>query len=176
VEFEQGRAIVAAHPERLRSFVSGQAGWPPGTITDDTQMTLFTMEGLGLLPETFSTEWVFDAATEAAGYTHSHPSGKLAAGALGAIIHEICGGATLEAALDTSMELLTSHEGHEETPRRDRAPPRARLRRRGPSSDPPVGRRLRAGVFPAATPARSSRLAGALPGLVATTSGRCSAS
>jgi ADP-ribosylglycohydrolase len=210
VEFEQGRAIVAAHPERLRSFVSGQAGWPPGTITDDTQMTLFTMEGLiragvrtergigftvavvhhaydrwldtqllpgpsgerdgwlqgeqwlyarrapgntclhaltaarkgeariaqygelavndskgcggvmrvapfGLLPETFSTEWVFDAATEAAGYTHSHPSGKLAAGALGAIIHEICGGATLEAALDTSMELLTSHEGHEET-------------------------------------------------------------
>src|SRR4051812_37834757 len=46
VEFESGRAIVAAHPQWLRTFVSGQAGWPSGTVTDDTQMTLFTVEGL----------------------------------------------------------------------------------------------------------------------------------
>src|SRR5690242_313727 len=205
VEFEQGRAIVAAHPERLRSFVSGQAGWPPGTITDDTQMTLFTMEGLirasvrterglgftvpvvhhaydrwmdtqllpgpsgdrdgwlqgeqwlyarrapgntclnaltetrngpygeqsvngskgcggvmrvapfGLLPDTYSTEWVFDAAAEAAGYTHGHPTGKLASGALAALVHEVCRGAGLAEALDVTAEVLAAREGHEET-------------------------------------------------------------
>ncbi len=205
VEFDQGRAIVAEHPQRLRTFVSGRAGWPPGTITDDTQMTLFTVEGLiragvrsdrgvgfpnavvhhaydrwldtqllpgpsgerdgwlqgeqwlyarrapgntclqaltvargtpyggqavndskgcggvmrvapyGLLPDRFATEWVFGAAAEAAGLTHGHPTGKLASGALAAIVHEICGGAELNAALDTTAELLSRYEGHEET-------------------------------------------------------------
>ncbi|MFB6721365.1 ADP-ribosylglycohydrolase family protein [Kribbella sp. NPDC056345] len=210
VEFESGRKILKKHPQLLRTFVTGDAGWPPGTVTDDTQMTLFTIEGLiragvrkdrglgltlapvhhaydrwldtqqrsapsgerdgwlqaeqwlyarrapgntclgalrgarhggpritqygvqavnnskgcggvmrvapfGLLPETFSTEWVFDAAAEAAGYTHGHPTGKLASGALAAIIHQICGGAELDAALDTAADLLTRHEGHEET-------------------------------------------------------------
>src|SRR5689334_14653367 len=46
VEFESGREILTEHPELLRTFVSGGAGWPPGTVTDDTQMTLFTVEGL----------------------------------------------------------------------------------------------------------------------------------
>ncbi|GAB3954416.1 hypothetical protein GCM10029976_096650 [Kribbella albertanoniae] len=210
VEFESGRKILKKHPQLLRTFVTGGAGWPPGTVTDDTQMTLFTIEGLiragvrsdrglgltlapvhhaydrwldtqqrsapsgerdgwlqaeqwlyarrapgntclaalrgarhggpritqygvqvvndskgcggvmrvapfGLLPDTFTTEWVFDAASETAGYTHGHPSGKLASGALAAIIHEICGGATLDTALDTAAELLTRYEGHEET-------------------------------------------------------------
>ncbi|WP_344214842.1 ADP-ribosylglycohydrolase family protein [Kribbella sancticallisti] len=46
VEFDDGRAIVAAHPDRLRSFVAGGTDWPAGTVTDDTQMTLFTVEGL----------------------------------------------------------------------------------------------------------------------------------
>ncbi|MFC9691350.1 ADP-ribosylglycohydrolase family protein [Kribbella sp. NPDC056951] len=210
VEFESGRKILKKHPQLLRTFVTGDAGWPPGTVTDDTQMTLFTIEGLiragvrsdrglgltlapvhhaydrwldtqqrsapsgerdgwlqaeqwlyarrapgntclgalrgarqggpritqygvqavnsskgcggvmrvapfGLMPAKFSTEWVFDAAAEAAGYTHGHPTGKLASGALAAIIHQICGGAELDAALDTAAELLTRHEGHEET-------------------------------------------------------------
>ncbi|GAA1671325.1 hypothetical protein GCM10009745_12520 [Kribbella yunnanensis] len=210
VEFESGRKILKKHPQLLRTFVTGGAGWPPGTVTDDTQMTLFTIEGLiragvrsdrglgltlapvhhaydrwldtqqrsapsgerdgwlqaeqwlyarrapgntclgalrgarqggpritqygvqavnsskgcggvmrvapfGLLPERFGTAGVFDAAAEAAGYTHGHPTGKLASGALAAIVHEICGGAGLEAALDATAELLTRHEGHEET-------------------------------------------------------------
>ncbi|TDD61191.1 ADP-ribosylglycohydrolase family protein [Kribbella antibiotica] len=210
VEFESGPKIRKEHPQLLRTFVSGGSGWPPGTITDDTQMTLFTIEGLirasvrahrglgltlapvhhaydrwldtqqhsaptgerdgwlqgeqwlyarrapgrtclaalrgsrhggpritqygvevvndskgcggvmrvapfGLLPDSFETEWVFDSAATAAGYTHGHPSGKLASGALAAIIHRICSGATLDAALDTAAELLTRHEGHEET-------------------------------------------------------------
>jgi len=46
VECTDGRSIVAAHPDGVREFVAGGTGWPAGTITDDTQMTLFTVEGL----------------------------------------------------------------------------------------------------------------------------------
>lgn len=70
----------------------------------------------GLLPaDRFSREWAFAAALEAAGYTHGHPTGKLASGALAAIIHEICRGADLSAALDTTQGLLSQHPAHEET-------------------------------------------------------------
>ncbi|HET6297973.1 MAG TPA: ADP-ribosylglycohydrolase family protein [Kribbella sp.] len=211
VEFDDGRKIVAAHPGGLRMFVAGGDNWPAGTVTDDTQMTLFTVEGLiragvrtdrglgftvavvhhaydrwldtqllpgpsgkrdgwlqgeqwlyarrapgntclsalsearqggdsipqfggqavneskgcggvmraapfGLLPaKWFDAKWAFNAASEAAGYTHGHVTGKLASGALAAIIHEICRGADLNAALDSTQALLTQHPGHEET-------------------------------------------------------------
>jgi ADP-ribosylglycohydrolase len=211
IEFENSTSIAASHPEGVRTFVAGSAGWPPGTITDDTQMTLFTVEGLiragvrtdrglgftvavvhhaydrwldtqtlnapngerdgwlqaeqwlyarrapgttclnaltaarkgnptipqfgtqavndskgcggvmrvapfGLLPaKWFDTEWVFNAAADAAGYTHGHPTGKLASGALAAIIHQLCTGADLEAALDTTAAMLAQRPDHEET-------------------------------------------------------------
>ncbi len=67
----------------------------------------------GLLP--MSVEWAFDAAAEAAGFTHGHPTGKLASGALAAIVHQLCAGAELDAALDTAAELLTRYPNHEET-------------------------------------------------------------
>ncbi|TCC08194.1 ADP-ribosylglycohydrolase family protein [Kribbella soli] len=208
VEFEDAQSILAKYPDGLRTFVAG--GWPAGTITDDTQMTLFTVEGLirasvrtdrglgftvavvqhaydrwldtqnlpgpngeqdgwllgeqwlyarrapgntcltaltqarkgaariaqygdqavndskgcggvmrvapfGLLPEYFPAEWIFDSAATAAGYTHGHPTGKLASGALAAIICELCGGASIDDAISTATNLLTKHEGHEET-------------------------------------------------------------
>ncbi|QNE16659.1 ADP-ribosylglycohydrolase family protein [Kribbella qitaiheensis] len=211
IEFDDGRTIVAKHPGGLREFVAGGANWPPGTVTDDTQMTLFTVEGLiragvrtdrgigftvavvqhaydrwldtqllsapsgerdgwlqaeqwlyvrrapgntclsalsqarngedrirqfgeqavndskgcggvmraapfGLLPATwFDVEWAFDAAAQAAGYTHGHPTGKLASGALAAIVHQLCQGADLNAALDTTEALLARYPDHEET-------------------------------------------------------------
>jgi ADP-ribosylglycohydrolase len=210
VEFDDGRSIVAKHPDGLRAFVPGGAGWPAGTVTDDTQMTLFTLEGLiranvrtdrglgftvavvqhaydrwldtqtlprpsgerdgwlhgeqwlyarrapgntcltaltearkgaakipqfgaqainnskgcggvmrvapfGLLPQRFPTEWVFDAAAEAAGYTHGHPTGKLASGTLAVIVHELCDGAGLDDAISRATDVLVQHEGHEET-------------------------------------------------------------
>jgi ADP-ribosylglycohydrolase len=208
VEFDDSQTIVAKHPDGLRSFVAGGPDWPAGTVTDDTQMTLFTVEGLiragvrtdrglgftvpvvhhaydrwldtQLLPgpsgerdgwlqaeqwlyarrapgntclsalnqarvgdkipkfgaqatnkskgcggvmraapfgllSIQSTDWAFDAAAEAAGYTHGHVTGKLASGALAAIVHELCRGADLESALDTTQALLAHREGHEET-------------------------------------------------------------
>ncbi|MEU4392317.1 ADP-ribosylglycohydrolase family protein [Kribbella sp. NPDC023855] len=209
VEFDDGRTIVAAHPDGVRKFVAGGPGWPAGTVTDDTQMTLFTVEGLiragvrtdrgigftvavvhhaydrwldtqllpapsgerdgwlqaeqwlyarrapgntclsaltdarkggnsipqfgsqaandskgcggvmrvapfGLLPSN-NAEWVFDAAAEAAGYTHGHVTGKLASGALAAIVYELNQGAELETALDSAQALLATKPGHEET-------------------------------------------------------------
>jgi ADP-ribosylglycohydrolase len=209
VEFTDGRAIVAAHPDGVREFVADGPGWPAGTVTDDTQMTLFTVEGLiragvrtdrgigftvavvhhaydrwldtqllpgpsgqrdgwlqaeqwlyarrapgntclsaltgarkggdsiaqfggqadndskgcggvmrvapfGLLPR-MSTEWAFKSAAEAAGYTHGHVSGKLASGALAAIVHEINQGADLDTAVSEAQALLAAQPGHEET-------------------------------------------------------------
>ncbi|MDX6283420.1 MAG: hypothetical protein QOH03_4491 [Kribbellaceae bacterium] len=206
VEFSDGRSIVAEHPHGVREFVAGGPGWPAGTVTDDTQMTLFTVEGLiragvrtdrgigftlgvvhqaydrwldtqllpgpsgerngwlqaeqwlyarrapgntclsaltearngsqrfgaqsvndskgcggvmrvapvGLLPEP-TVEWIFDAAAEIAGYTHGHVTGKLASGALAAIIHELNQGAGLDAALDSAQARLMTRAGHEET-------------------------------------------------------------
>lgn len=209
VEFQDSRTIVASYPDGLRSFVAGGPDWPAGTVTDDTQMTLFTVEGLiragvrtdrglgftvpvvhhaydrwldtqllpgpsgerdgwlqteqwlyarrapgntclsalnvarkggdkipqfggqaenkskgcggvmraapfGLLPGV-TTEWAFDAAAEAAGYTHGHVTGKLASGALAAIVYELCQGADLDAALNATEAVLVQHPGHEET-------------------------------------------------------------
>jgi ADP-ribosylglycohydrolase len=70
----------------------------------------------GLLPARWSErDWVFDAAATAAGYTHGHPTGKLASGALAVIIREICEGADLNTALDRAADVLARRPGHEET-------------------------------------------------------------
>jgi ADP-ribosylglycohydrolase len=69
----------------------------------------------GLLPQRFPTEWVFDAAAEAAGYTHGHPTGKLASGTLAVIVHELCDGADLDDAISRATDVLVQHKGHEET-------------------------------------------------------------
>ena len=68
----------------------------------------------GLLPDS-PAGWVFDKAAEAAGYTHGHPTGKLASGTLAAIIHELCAGAPLDEAITRATSLLREYEGHEET-------------------------------------------------------------
>jgi ADP-ribosylglycohydrolase len=70
----------------------------------------------GLLPGTwFDSDWVFNAAAQAAGYTHGHPTGKLASGALAVIVRELAQGADLGAALDTAEAVLARHPDHEET-------------------------------------------------------------
>ncbi len=59
--------------------------------------------------------WQFDAAAEAAGYTHGHPSGQLASGALAVLIGAIVAGQTLDDAVSIMMRHLLAHEKHEET-------------------------------------------------------------
>ena len=210
VEFWPAARILAEYGEQgVRSYRDG--AWPAGSITDDTQMTLFTVDGLigagirrdrglgltvgvvhrayddwldtqelsapdprehgllrsqawlyarrapgntcltalrdarrggaripqyggraandskgcggvmrvapfGLMPPDGAPEdWYFDAAADAAGYTHGHPTGRLAAGALGAIVHHLVADAELPDAIDATLRLLSERDGHEET-------------------------------------------------------------
>lgn len=73
----------------------------------------------GLLPPwaRISPEWQFDAAAEAAGYTHGHPTGMLASGALAVLVGAIVRGESLTDAVGTTLRLLRQHEQHQETAR-----------------------------------------------------------
>lgn len=211
VEFQDVATILAAHPDGVRRFVDGGTGWPQGTVTDDTQMTLFTVEGLiragvrrdrglgltvgvvhhaydrwldtqlgteptgrrdgwlqaqrwlyarrapgttclsalisarrgadripqfgnrasndskgcggvmrvapfGLLPPgSADVTWTFDAAATVAGYTHGHPTGVLASGALAVLVRSLVEGADLGGALDVALDQLRRHPDHAET-------------------------------------------------------------
>ena len=61
------------------------------------------------------SERAFRMAAEFAAITHTHPTGYLAAGALGAIIAELIAGGDIEEAVDVSMYILKSYDGCMET-------------------------------------------------------------
>jgi ADP-ribosylglycohydrolase len=70
----------------------------------------------GLLPPVpDAVPTAFGMAVRAAGYTHGHPTGKLASGALAAIIAGLVAGDDLQAALDAAVAELARHDGHGET-------------------------------------------------------------
>jgi ADP-ribosylglycohydrolase len=70
----------------------------------------------GLMPPGLGGSWpVFDFAAEAAGYTHGHPTGKLASGALALIVSHIVAGDDLPTAVDATLAVLAHYEHHEET-------------------------------------------------------------
>ncbi|MBQ0987074.1 ADP-ribosylglycohydrolase family protein [Streptomyces sp. F63] len=64
VEFLSADRIRAAHgPDGLRGMVADGRGAPAGTVTDDTQMTLFTAEGLMRARERAADRGIGGAAT-----------------------------------------------------------------------------------------------------------------
>jgi ADP-ribosylglycohydrolase len=64
----------------------------------------------------FPIDWnPFEMAADFAGLTHGHPTGRLAAGALAAIVSELCVGAPLRGAIATAVAELTDWEGAQET-------------------------------------------------------------
>ncbi len=71
----------------------------------------------GLLPPESGVTlgWQFDAAAEAASYTHGHVTGQLASGALAVLIGAIVAGQELTEAVETMMSRLSEHAEHEET-------------------------------------------------------------
>ncbi len=73
----------------------------------------------GLLPpwSWTSPAWQFGAAAEAAGYTHGHPTGKLASGALAVLVGAILRGESLAEAVETTLRLLRLEDDHQETMR-----------------------------------------------------------
>lgn len=71
----------------------------------------------GLLPPGSwgSAQWQFDAAALAAGFTHGHPTGQVASGALAVLIGAIMKGDALQDAVTVTLELLRGRQHHEET-------------------------------------------------------------
>jgi ADP-ribosylglycohydrolase len=70
----------------------------------------------GLLPPRWwSRRLIFDHAAQAAGFTHGHPTGKLASGAFAAIVAGLVAGDDLAGAIDEALVILAEHDGHEET-------------------------------------------------------------
>ncbi|WBB63238.1 ADP-ribosylglycohydrolase family protein [Streptomyces sp. WMMC500] len=71
----------------------------------------------GLLPPWIrdSPSWQFDAAAEAAGYTHGHPTGRVASGALAVLVASIVRGQALPDAVETTLRLLREQDEHHET-------------------------------------------------------------
>ena len=63
----------------------------------------------------YSIRPAFMLAHELAGLTHGHPTGRLSAGVLAAIIAALADGMTLDGALAVARHLLAQHDGHEET-------------------------------------------------------------
>ncbi|WP_066913634.1 ADP-ribosylglycohydrolase family protein [Millisia brevis] len=69
------------------------------------------------------TGWVrrddtpFELAAQAAGFTHGHPTGKLASGAFAALIAALMRGTPLPEAVDTVLTQLSGRPHHEETTR-----------------------------------------------------------
>lgn len=61
------------------------------------------------------SEKAFRMAAEFSAITHTHPTGYLAGGALGAIIAELANGADLDMALDVAMHILKDYDGCMET-------------------------------------------------------------
>lgn len=73
----------------------------------------------GLLPpwSRLAPTWSFDMAADAAGFTHRHPTGKLASGALALLIGAIVRGEILTEAVDTTLTYLGEQPDHQETTR-----------------------------------------------------------
>jgi ADP-ribosylglycohydrolase len=72
----------------------------------------------GLLPpDLWPPDRVFDQAAEAAGYTHGHPTARLAAGTLAAAVGGLVAGDELDRALDRATDILARHDDHDETRR-----------------------------------------------------------
>ncbi len=61
------------------------------------------------------SERAFRMASEFAAITHTHPTGYLAAGALGTIISELVNGADIEEAVDMAIYILKGYDGCMET-------------------------------------------------------------
>jgi ADP-ribosylglycohydrolase len=59
--------------------------------------------------------WQYEAAYKAAGYTHGHPTGKVASGALAVLVAAIVNGESLLEAIATTIEIVSTQDDHEET-------------------------------------------------------------
>ncbi|MDR0481682.1 MAG: ADP-ribosylglycohydrolase family protein [Cellulomonadaceae bacterium] len=71
---------------------------------------------IGLVPYASDLRWAYDEGARAASYTHGHPTGQVASGALAAIVAGMVHhGQDLPTAVSTTLEILEKVKHHEET-------------------------------------------------------------
>ncbi|MGN9780609.1 ADP-ribosylglycohydrolase family protein [Nonomuraea sp. ZG12] len=112
IEFDSIGGVRSHHGGAGVTGMVADAGGREGLITDDTQMTLFTLEGLiraGLREATRGVRG------HAVGGAVRVPTGYYAAGAFAAIVHQVADDLTLYEAVHETLRLLDSYPGHEET-------------------------------------------------------------
>lgn len=73
---------------------------------------------VGLFPDRWSVEEVFQIGIRASAITHTHPSGYLSTGLMAAIIRILMDGLDIKDAVLQSLSLLFKYDGHEETLRK----------------------------------------------------------
>jgi len=69
----------------------------------------------GWLSNRENHEWIYEQACEAAGYTHGHPTGKVASGALAYLIANSIDGQELPHAVASTIEFLKTQQDSQET-------------------------------------------------------------
>jgi ADP-ribosylglycohydrolase len=94
----------------------GFAAWgQPGPVNPESKGcgTVMRSAPFGLLATDAIT--AFEDAARCAQFTHGHPTGYLAAGAVAAIVHQLSRGLGLPEAVHRTREQLAGYPGHEET-------------------------------------------------------------
>lgn len=71
----------------------------------------------GLLGPTFSAEAAFQLASESAAYTHGHPTGQVASGALDHLIANLVAGSDLRRSVDVTVDFVAAHDPNGQTTR-----------------------------------------------------------
>ncbi|MBO0657023.1 ADP-ribosylglycohydrolase family protein [Streptomyces triculaminicus] len=110
-----GNACLSGLRHRHVPAPYGSLDGTPGPVNPDSKGcgTVMRSAPFGLTGE--FTGYAFELAGRAAQITHGHPTGGYAAGAFAAIVRHLLDGASLEAAVARTLELLARHPRHEET-------------------------------------------------------------
>lgn len=100
----------------MTSLGMGGPGAPETPINDNKGCGgVMRVAPIGLFPQKWNPNEVFDIAMRAAAITHTHPTGYLSAAMFASIIRFLVDGKDTLEAIDFSDGILASHRGYEET-------------------------------------------------------------
>ncbi len=100
----------------MSSMAGGGPGTPEAPINDNKGCGgVMRVAPIGLFPEKWNANQVFELAMRAAAITHTHPTGYLASGTIAVVIRYMMDGDDLSEAIHQATGILTNYRGHEET-------------------------------------------------------------
>ncbi len=100
----------------MSSMAAGGSGTPETPINDNKGCGgVMRVAPIGLFPEKWNANQVFELAMRAAAITHTHPTGYLSAGSLAAMICFLIQGKDISEAIEEMKSILKNYPRHEET-------------------------------------------------------------